>query len=84
VNLARNPQCFWVHCNYAYDAMIRTSNQGITAGYGQLFTISGIGAGGKDMTNDLTYAILEVIDEMSPILEPNPTYACTAVHPKNY
>ena len=65
-------KCFWVHCNYAYDAMIRTSNQGITAGYGQLFTISGIGAGGKDMTNDLTYAILEVIDEMSPILEPKP------------
>ena len=24
------------------------------------------------MTNDLTYAILEVIDEMSPILEPKP------------
>ena len=65
-------KCFWVHCNYAYDAMIRTGNQGITAGYGQLFTVSGMGAGGKDMTNDLTYAILEVIDEMSPILEPKP------------
>jgi formate C-acetyltransferase len=24
------------------------------------------------LTNDLTYAILEVIDEMSPILEPKP------------
>ena len=24
------------------------------------------------MTNDLTYAMLEVIDEMSPILEPKP------------
>jgi formate C-acetyltransferase len=65
-------KCFWVHCNFAYDAMIRTSNQGITAGYGQLFTISGVGAGGQDMTNDLTYTILEVIDEMSPILEPKP------------
>jgi len=31
-----------------------------------------MGADGKDMTNDLTYAILEVIDEMSPILEPKP------------
>jgi formate C-acetyltransferase len=31
-----------------------------------------MGAGGKDLTNDLTYAILEVIDEMSPILEPKP------------
>jgi formate C-acetyltransferase len=65
-------KCFWVHCNYAYDAMIRTANQGITAGYGQLLTLSGLGAGGQDMTNDLTYAMLEVIDEMSPILEPKP------------
>jgi pyruvate-formate lyase len=66
-------KCFWVHCNTAYDAMIRTGgNQGITAGYGQLLTLSGVGAGGQDMTNDLTYAMLEVIDEMSPILEPKP------------
>jgi formate C-acetyltransferase len=66
-------KCFWIHCNTAYDSMIRTGgNQGITAGYGQLFTISGMGPGGRDLTNDLTYAILEVIDEMSPILEPKP------------
>ncbi len=66
-------KCFWVHANTAYDAMIRTGgNQGITAGYGQLITLSGMGAGGKDLTNDLTYAILDVIDEMSPILEPKP------------
>ena len=66
-------KCFWVHCNTAYDAMIRTGgNQGITAGYGQLFTLSGMGAGGKDMSNDLTFALLEVIDEMTPILEPKP------------
>ncbi|MGD0610483.1 MAG: pyruvate formate lyase family protein [Anaerolineales bacterium] len=66
-------KCFWVHCNTAYDSMIRTGgNQGITAGYGQLLTLSGMGKGGQDLTNDLTYAILEVIDEMSPILEPKP------------
>jgi trans-4-hydroxy-L-proline dehydratase len=66
-------KCFWVHANTAYDAMIRTGgHQGITAGYGQLVTLSGVGAGGTDMTNDLTYAMLEVIDEMSPILEPKP------------
>ena len=66
-------RCFWVHANTAYDATIRVgANQGITAGYGQLLTISGMGSGGKDMTNDLTYAILEVIDEMTPILEPKP------------
>ncbi len=64
---------FWIHANTAYDAMIRVgANQGITAGYGQLITLSGMGPGGKDATNDLTYAILEVIDEMSPILEPKP------------
>ena len=66
-------KCFWMHCNTAYDGMIRTGgNQGITAGYGQLLTLSGLGPGGSDMTNDLTHAILEVIDEMSPILEPKP------------
>lgn len=66
-------KCFWIHCNTAYDGMIRTGgNQGITAGYGQLFTIGGMGANGQDMTNDLTYVLLDVIDEMSPILEPKP------------
>jgi len=65
-------KCFWIHANTAYDAMIRNGNQGITAGFGQLVTLSGLGAKGLDMTNDLTYVILEVIDEMSPILEPKP------------
>jgi len=65
-------KCFWIHANTAYDAMIRNGNQGITAGFGQLVTLSGLGANGKDMTNDLTYVLLEVIDEMSPILEPKP------------
>lgn len=65
-------KCFWVHCNTAYDAMIRNGHQGITAGFGQLLTLSGLGPDGSDATNDLTYAILEVIDEMSPILEPKP------------
>jgi trans-4-hydroxy-L-proline dehydratase len=66
-------KCFWIHANTAYDFMIRTGgNQGITAGYGQLITVGGLGPDGEDMTNDLTFAILEVIDEMSPILEPKP------------
>jgi formate C-acetyltransferase len=66
-------KCFWIHANTAYDAMIKVGgNQGITSGFGQLITLSGMGAGGRDMTNDLTYAILEVIDEMTPILEPKP------------
>jgi len=33
-------KCFWVHANTAYDAMIRNGNQGITAGFGQLITLS--------------------------------------------
>ncbi|MFA5079300.1 MAG: pyruvate formate lyase family protein [Dehalococcoidia bacterium] len=66
-------KCFWIHCNFAYDAMIRTGgNQGITAGFGQLITLSGIGKGGVDLSNDLTYGMLEVIDELSPLLEPKP------------
>jgi formate C-acetyltransferase len=66
-------KCFWLHCNTAYDGMIRTGgNQGITAGYGQLFNLSGLGPEGRDMTNALTYILLDVIDEMSPILEPKP------------
>jgi formate C-acetyltransferase len=64
--------CFWFHCNTAYDAQIRTGNNGITAGFGQLLNLSGLGPEGKDMTNDLTWLFLEVIDEMSPILEPKP------------
>ncbi len=65
-------KCFWFHCNTAYDAMIRNGNQGITAGFGQLLTLSGMGKDGQDMTNELTYMFLEVIDEMTPILEPKP------------
>lgn len=65
-------KCFWIHANTVYDAMIRIGNMGITSGYGQLITLSGMGRDGRDMTNDLTYAMLEVIDELSPILEPKP------------
>lgn len=66
-------RCLWVHCNTVYDAMIQVGgNQGITAGFGQLITLSGMGADGADMTNDLTWAFLEVLDEMTPILEPKP------------
>ena len=31
-----------------------------------------MGKNGEDMSNDLTYLFLDVIDEMSPILEPKP------------
>ncbi|MGV9171191.1 MAG: pyruvate formate lyase family protein, partial [Promethearchaeia archaeon] len=63
---------FWFHCNTAYDAQIKLGKQGITSAFGQLMTLSGCGPNGKDLTNELTYTILEVIDEWSPILEPKP------------
>ncbi len=63
---------FWFHCNTAYDAQIRVGKQGITAAFGQLMTLSGCGPNGEDLTNELTYIILEVVDEWSPILEPKP------------
>jgi formate C-acetyltransferase len=64
--------CFWFHCNTVYDAQIMVGRQGITSGFGQLITLSGCGPNGVDLTNELTYTILEVIDEWSPILEPKP------------
>src|SRR5271157_49373 len=63
---------FIFHCNTAYDAQIKIGNQGITSGFGQLITLSGIGQDGEDVTNDLTYAILECFDEWNPILVPKP------------
>jgi formate C-acetyltransferase len=64
--------CFWFHCNTAYDAQIKVGNNGITAGFGQLFNLSGCDADGNDLTNELTYVLLDVIDDLSPILEPKP------------
>jgi pyruvate-formate lyase len=63
---------FWFHCNTVYDAQIMVGKQGITSGFGQLATLSGMGPNGEDLTNELTYTILEVIDEWHPILEPKP------------
>ncbi|MBD3255606.1 MAG: hypothetical protein GF383_10975 [Candidatus Lokiarchaeota archaeon] len=63
---------FWFHCNTVYDAQIMVGKQGITSAFGQLMTLSGCGPNGEDLTNELTYTILEVIDEWSPILEPKP------------
>ena len=65
-------KCFWIHANTAYDSMIKVGNQGITAGFGQLLSLSGMGPDGTDLTNELTYLMLEVIDDLSPILEPKP------------
>jgi formate C-acetyltransferase len=47
------------------------TNQGINSGFGQLITLSGKGPKGEDLTNELTWLILEVIEEMN-MLEPKP------------
>jgi len=63
---------FWFHCNTVYDAMIKAGKQGITSAFGQIITLSGCGPNGEDLTNELTYVMLEVIDSWYPSLEPKP------------
>ncbi len=65
-------ECFWIKPNYAYDFIWRVGRtRGITSGYGQLVTIGGTGPDGEDASNELTWLILEVIEEMN-LLEPKP------------
>jgi len=63
---------FWFHCNTVYDAMIKAGKQGITSSFGQIVTLSGCGPNEEDLTNELTYTILDVIDSWYPSLEPKP------------
>ncbi|MHA3962592.1 MAG: pyruvate formate lyase family protein [Candidatus Thorarchaeota archaeon SMTZ1-45] len=65
-------QCYWIKHNYVYDFQGRLGiNQGINSGFGQLITLSGCGPNGEDLTNDLTWLTLDVIEEMN-LLEPKP------------
>jgi formate C-acetyltransferase len=65
-------ECWWVKHNYAYDyqGWVGT-NQGINSSFGQLITLAGMKADGTDAANDLTYLMLEVIEEIN-LLEPKP------------
>jgi pyruvate formate-lyase/glycerol dehydratase family glycyl radical enzyme len=65
-------QCLWIKHNYAYDyqGWVGT-NQGINASFGQLVTVGGIDEHGEDASNELTYLLLDVIEEMN-LLEPKP------------
>ena len=63
---------FWFHCNTVYDAMIKAGNNGITSAFGQIITLSGCGPNEEDLTNELTYTMLEIIDSWYPSLEPKP------------
>ena len=62
-------QCFSVKHNYAYDYQTTGGPHGRNAGFGQLITLGGQGANGEDLTNDLTYLILESFQELN-MLEP--------------
>ena len=75
-------KCLWIKHNYAYDfqGWVGT-NQGINASFGQLITLAGIDAEGNDASNDLTYLILEVIEEMN-LLEPKPNVRLHQRSPK--
>ncbi|HIH97462.1 MAG TPA: formate C-acetyltransferase/glycerol dehydratase family glycyl radical enzyme [Thermoplasmata archaeon] len=63
-------ECFWIKHNYAYDYMGFVGvKQGINSGFGQLMTLGGITPDGKDAVNELTWLLLDVIDDMN-MLEP--------------
>ncbi|MBC7230997.1 MAG: hypothetical protein H5T74_11490 [Actinobacteria bacterium] len=75
-------ECYWIKHNYAYDFQCRVmNNQGINSGFGQLITIGGIDAEGNDASNELTWLILEVIEEMN-MLEPKPNIRLHAGTPE--
>lgn len=65
-------ECYWIKHNYVYDYQGRIGlNQGINSSFGQLITLGGCGPDGEDLTNDLTWLALQVIEEMN-LLEPKP------------
>lgn len=65
-------QCYWIKHNYAYDFQARVgTNQGINSSFGQLITLGGMGRDGEDASNDLTWLMLDVIEDLN-MLEPKP------------
>jgi len=65
-------QCWFLKHNYAYDYQGRVgNNQGINSSFGQLITLGGIDARGRDASNPLTWLFLDVIEQMN-LLEPKP------------
>ena len=62
-------QCFCIKHNYAYDYQTTGGPHGRNAGFGQLITLGGQGPNGDDLTNNLTYLVLEAFQELN-MLEP--------------
>ncbi len=75
-------ECWWIKHNYAYDfqGWVGT-NQGINSSFGQLITLAGTDADGNDTCNDLTYMMLDVIEELN-LLEPKPNIRLHARSPQ--
>ncbi|MFX1252751.1 MAG: pyruvate formate lyase family protein [Promethearchaeota archaeon] len=64
--------CYWIKHNYAYDFQGQVGNaQGINSSFGQLITLGGIDKNYEDSSNELTWLILDVIEEIN-LLEPKP------------
>lgn len=75
-------RCFFIKPNYAYDYQGRVGrNQGINSSFGQLITLAGCGPDGDDLSNDLTYLLLDVMEEMN-LLEPKPNVRLHAKTPE--
>lgn len=65
-------ECYFIKHNYSYDFQGRVgANQGINSGFGQLITIGGCGPNGEDVSNDLTWLMLDAIERLN-LLEPKP------------
>ncbi|MEW6200880.1 MAG: pyruvate formate lyase family protein, partial [bacterium] len=76
--------CFWIKHNYAYDFQGRIgTNQGINSGFGQLITLGGCGTDGEDLANDLTWLMLDVIEEIN-LLEPKPNIRIHSNTPQDF
>lgn len=76
--------CFNIKHNYAYDAFGTSGpKQGINAGFGQMITLGGRGLNGEDLTNDLTYLILDVQKDLN-LLEPKINVRIHANTPKKF
>ncbi len=65
-------ECYFIKHNYSYDFQGRIgANQGINSGFGQLITLGGCGPDGEDVSNDLTWVMLQAIEDLN-LLEPKP------------
>lgn len=65
-------ECHFIKHNYSYDFQGRIgAHQGINSGFGQLITLGGCGPKGEDVSNDLTWLMLQAVEDLN-LLEPKP------------